>query len=85
MSSEIKLLNGAFTATLIKGENGKTTWKYDANLSRIGKKKIEKGNMKEKPQFKVIEDIEAASLRRFQESTKNTVLDITKFLKTLIK
>lgn len=82
---EIKLLNGAFVATLVKGKNGRSDWQYSPNLAQIRKNSQKPGSMKEKPQFKVITEIEKASISEFQENLKNTTLDITKYLLTLIK
>lgn len=85
MCNKISICDGAFNAELVKGENGKESWQYTPNLNKIGKKPKQKGNWKEKPQFKVIEQIEEAATNRFKQNTKSMILDTTKFLKTLIK
>jgi hypothetical protein len=79
----MKLLNGAFEANLIKGKSGSSTWQFTSNINKIGKKPVQVGNLKEKPQFPLITEIEEAASSRFKEQSKQTVLDIAKYLKTL--
>lgn len=79
----MKLLNGAFEANLIKGKSGNSTWQFTSNINKIGKKPVQVGNLKEKPQFPLITEIEEAASSRFKEQSKQTVLDIAKYLKTL--
>lgn len=57
-------------------------WVYKAkeNVPLEGKKPS-KGIYREKPVFKLIEQYEQASKNTFKESLKNTIADITKFLK----
>lgn len=81
----MKLLNGAFIANLVKGKDGKTKWEYEANVSAIGRKKPNPGSLKEKPQFDIINDIEAAATDKFQGNLKSMTVDITKHLLTFIK
>lgn len=82
---EIKLLNGAFSAALVKGKNGKESWQYTPNLAQIRKNSQTKGSMKERPQFAVINEIEGAAADVFKQGLKKTTIDITKYLLTLIK
>jgi hypothetical protein len=83
--SEVKLLGGAFVATLVKGENGKSTWQYSPNLAQIRKNSQKKGSEKERPQFEVINEIEGAAISEYRGNLKQLTLDITKHLLTLIK
>lgn len=85
MCKDIKLLNGAFTATFEKGNKDKIgKWKFTPNLSKLGKKKINKGSLIEKPQFEVINEIEQSAVKDFKQSTKQTVLETALYLKKLI-
>ncbi len=79
MCSTIEICNGAFTAELVKGEDGKKRWKYTPTFKKQEKKQA--GSHKEKPQFKLIPIAERAEVDRYNQSLKQTVLEITKFLK----
>lgn len=55
--SEIKLCNGSFIASLQKGKDGKQNWTYTPVLSRLGKKIVPEGSLKETPQLDVQYDL----------------------------
>lgn len=80
----IELFGGAFTAELIKGKDGRQSWKYTPRLSLIGKKKEVEGSMKEKPQFAMQIDIEQAAVKRYQTVLRDQAIDIVKYLNTLL-
>lgn len=77
----IQLLGGAFTAELVKGKDGKKKWTY----THVPKKIERVSKEKERPQFPVVEKYELASSKRYQEDLRSSVIDITKYLKGLIK
>lgn len=83
----LELCNGAFTAQLVKGENGKSTWQYTPNVVKLQKKKKKAvhRDVKEKPQYAIIVTMEDAAVKRFQNVATSIVLDTTKYLKSLIK
>lgn len=81
----MKLLNGAFIANLIKGKSGSQEWQYTPNLAQIRKNSQKPGSMKEKPQFEVINEIEAAAADRFKSNLKDMTLSVTKHLLTFTK
>lgn len=81
----IDLCRGAFQATFEKGKKGKPgKWTMTTILSKIGKKpEAKKESLKEKPQYAVIEEFEAAAKTRYQKNLSKGVLEITKYLKSL--
>lgn len=79
----IELLHGAFVAELVKGKNGKESWKYTPRLDRIGKKPPKKESLKEKPQYPIIEEWEGSSKKRYKRTLKAGTLEIISFLKKL--
>jgi len=82
----IELFNGAFVADFQKGEKGKPgTWKMTPVLDKIGKKEEHKHDGKEVPQYPIINDIETAAKTRFQNTLKEGILEVTKYLKQLSK
>lgn len=82
MSQTIELCNGAFIATLVKGENGKQRWQYTPTLKKTEARK-HIGHEKERPQFKLIPIAEQTEVKRYNETLNTTVIEITKFLKQI--
>lgn len=79
MIKPLELLGGAFTAELVKGQ-----WKYTPNISMIGKKKEEKAlPLKERPQYKLIEQYESDAAQRYQGTLGNLTKEIVTFLKEI--
>lgn len=73
----LELLNGQFTAELIKG-----AWQYTPTYKKI-EKKVDKGNLKEKPQYAFISVAEKETVTSYNKVLKQTVLDVVRYLKTI--
>ena len=83
MCESLSILNGAFSATLEKGKDGKQEWKYTPHINKIGVMPKKKHDGKERPQFGFIVKAEAEALKSYQLSLKAMTLDIVKYLKQL--
>jgi hypothetical protein len=78
MCEPMTILNGAFSAELVKGK-----WKYKPNYAKasVNEQKKKAKSEKEKPQFKFIVQAEKEAVEEYQKVLKNMTLDIVKFLK----
>lgn len=76
---QIELLGGAFVATFEKGQKGKPgRWVTTPTFKKPAEKKE---SLREKPQYAIQEEIERASVKRYQGILRTEVLEITSFIK----
>ena len=80
----IKLLNGAFTATLVKSKSGSLSWEYTPNFQKLGRIPYQ-GSEKEKPEFKIVDHIEGEASKGFQRQTRVMVIELVQQLKQYSK
>lgn len=78
--SQFKLLNGAFTAELVKSKSGQMVWEYIPNFAKLGKIPY-KGSEKEVPQFKTTVRAEIEASKIYQVQLRSTIIELVEQLK----
>lgn len=78
---QFKLLNGAFTAELVKSKSGQMVWEYIPNFAKLGKIPY-KGSEKEVAQFGITDKAEGGSSKQYQLQLRTTVIELVQQLKS---